>query len=132
MAREIKLQAWSKDHKFMGNVYSLDFETGLVKVEHCQKGTAHTLGISNVSLRQFTGLKDQNDKEIFEGDLVWETHTVPEERFVTVCPIEFVDGMFIINDENFGEQTPLHENVYGCEVVGNIYETPELADVLDE
>lgn len=110
MAREIKFRAW----------------TGERMIQDVPSNTV------DVKLMQFTGMKDMNDQDIYEGDLVRETHIVPEERFVTVCPIEFADGMFIINDENFGEQTPLHENVYGCEVVGNIYENPELMAIPDE
>lgn len=125
MTREIKYQAYNEIDKIMidwptlkaSPVFFMNIING--KVKHHR-------------LRQCTGMKDMNDKDIYEGDLVRETHIVPEERFVTVCPIEFVDGMFIINDENFGEQTPLHENVYGCEVVGNIYETPELNVAFDE
>lgn len=71
---------------------------------------------------QYTGLKDKNDVEIYEGDIC-------DFEFVTGncnCEIIFANGAFGIN-RNFGSFGPLSSFLLNCvSVVGNIYENPEL------
>ncbi|MCO4539992.1 hypothetical protein Si099_01818 [Streptococcus infantarius subsp. infantarius] len=77
-------------------------------------------------LMQFTGLKDKNGKEIFDGDIIKFTLTngfnyvVDEDGSVTYKLGAFyvVNGLaeYLISDINTNE----------IEVIGNIYETPEL------
>lgn len=81
---------------------------------------------------QFTGLRDNNGKLIYEGDII------------KVCPFEgcyhisepttfeilFEDGKFISKGVNNGA-TQLQLNHYSshCEVIGNIFDNPELLEV---
>lgn len=71
--------------------------------------------------QQFTGLRDKNGKEIYEGDiLAWG-----EDEIIT---IELKDGSFGFNDNSeykggFGLLDGV--NNYS-KVIGNIYENPEL------
>jgi|WetSurMetagenome_2_1015567.scaffolds.fasta_scaffold12557_9 uncharacterized phage protein (TIGR01671 family) len=87
---------------------------------------AHTVG-------QYTGLKDKNDKEIYEGDIIHACDAVGV--------VEFACGCFGINwDYNspgrhrmFGVWGQRHnlrrmddDIIYELEVIGNIYDNPEL------
>ena len=72
---------------------------------------------------QSTGLLDVNGKEIYEGDIV---HAYSEgARLIGV--IEYFDNAYCIKDKNC-IYNPLWINAEHYEVVGNIYENPELVE----
>lgn len=98
----------------------------LLRMEHAEVDPA-TVG-------QFTGLYDKNGKEIYEGDIVshpWKDpifgDLVETGKFVhsTIC---FNNGAFVVNYRLQGEYIYLQDFVrLKClEVVGNIYDNPEL------
>ena len=72
-------------------------------------------------LMQFTGLKDKNGKEIYEGDIVCGMRGV-----IGVC--EFYHGRFAIKYFEGIRLTFIYENKDDVEIIGNIYENPELLE----
>ena len=69
------------------------------------------------SVSQFTGLKDKNGKDIYEGDIMTENIIV-----------SFKDGGFIttyIDDKQGGSQLSYKRCLY-IEIIGNIHQNPEL------
>jgi hypothetical protein len=81
--------------------------------------------LPNTILMQYTGLKDKNGKEIYEGDIL--RFYLDGEEFHT-SPVSFHAEMsaFVLTE-------PVPEDMFvkecGYEVIGNIYESPELLKV---
>ncbi|WP_277657229.1 YopX family protein [Seleniivibrio woodruffii] len=75
---------------------------------------------------QFTGLHDKNGKEVYEGDIIANGDTKP-----AILQVKFLEGGFCCTAEGI---LPIDLNCFypsiGCrfEVIGNIYENPELKD----
>jgi len=71
---------------------------------------------------QYTGLKDQNEKEIFEGDII-DCGGDSEEY----CSVVLDNGCFMTKDPDDPDcLIPLYDYNEQCRVVGNIFENPEL------
>ena len=84
-------------------------------------------------VRQYTGLKDKNETEIYDGDYIrYSRRTINGSVFTHVCRVfQHESGTWRI--EGYHEDNPSYETkgtVYEvhkvCEVIGNIYENPEL------
>ena len=132
--REIKFRAWDKSHCKMYLVNSVNYTisgsiwyvvTGWTKNDNKEiKNCLH----DDLELMQFTGLRDKNGNEIYEGDVV--EYKFPDTPFdkgrITTGEISYLEdkaSFRLINDE-YGE-LPIHDDI-DIEVVGNIYENSEL------
>lgn len=83
---------------------------------------------NDIHLMQSTGLKDKNGKEIFEGDIVdykGREAVVKWHGSYASFIYRFVDGL----QERVSEWDPLFLACYHFEIIGNIYENPELLEV---
>ena len=117
--REIKFRAWDTERNIMAKVNHIginDYEVSM-EDEDCRCWNAPYSYVCK--LMQYTGLKDINGKEIYEGDIV---NYFKDELAV----IKWYKGGFIIESESHGES--FHDICAEIEVVGNMYENLELLE----
>lgn len=117
MTREIKFRAWDKEKKLMhkfnlsnaGDIFGLIHDGKTLRVMDLVFGSEP----KKMQIMQYTGLKDKNGKEIYEGDIIDCNYGEPK-----IVEYSCMYGFF----GNFPEG--LQEEMF--EVIGNIYENNDL------
>lgn len=116
--REIKFRTWEPDKKRM--TY-LENEYVSEALHYNERGT-HIL-------QQYTGVKDPNDKEIYEGDIV----SLYGREIARIQWARAYSGFQWCTVDKNGEPTDYYGglgtgmgDISVWEVIGNIYENPEL------
>lgn len=135
--RKIKFRAWSKVFKKMApenaefhfdgdyshlhfDVFDGNFNTDVWDFSECE-------------IMQYTGLKDKNGVEIYEGDIVRSTRYIGGHYLDTLSDlvyIEFNKYEWVIQPVKARLTMPnsLSDLESDCEVIGNIHENKELLD----
>jgi len=109
--RDIKFRALDLDAK--DKMYSWD-EIKNNLFEHIKH--------DRIAVMQYTGLKDKNGKEIYEGDLL---STFTQDDTKCILEIKFLNGAFIAYPTYYVvHRSP--DDWSTCEIIGNIYQNPEL------
>lgn len=117
--REIKFRCWDGRCMLYFDLQDIEASDSLSHGKEFQL---------NDTLMQFTGLKDKNGKEIYEGDIVGIYHcsnivSTQEVKWNNIrCAVSLEPSIYPV--ELLGDSIQLYENRY--EVIGNIYENPEL------
>lgn len=134
--REIKFRAWSKEHNEM---FSLSKPSKIGIIELNQHGEINTVGlfkylsgdyafvtlnVADVEISQYTGLKDKNGVEIYEGDII--THNNGTTSLFNHEEVRYWEGSFIAGSCTANNALVNFNASLYIEVIGNIYENPEL------
>jgi uncharacterized phage protein (TIGR01671 family) len=133
--REIKLRAWDK--------YRSEFVNPVAYVRLYNFNRDKNIAVAtpdgmNITLLQYTGLKDKNDVEIYEGDVILVTdigvggsaplrlrYEVYWLDSISGFALKSLDGGLTAKDKMAARQYFVSDIAKG-EVIGNIYENPEL------
>lgn len=124
--RDIKFRAWDKENKHMTyNIqemydgYCDDTDSGLYGYMSCFTSFLYD---ENFIVMQYTGLKDMNGKEIYEGDII-EYKTIYEwdKKLIKRAKIVFENGMF--------SPPGVIMDLSRSRIIGNIWEDSELLEV---
>ena len=125
-----RYRAWDKHRQKMFANDELIIWNGNVYANDSKKLTCNNLkgwSIDDEYLMQSTGLKDKNGKEIFEGDILdyrGRKALVRWHGSYASFIYRFVDELQKRNTE----WKPLYLAYMKCEIIGNIYENPELLE----
>ncbi|HAP3055229.1 TPA: hypothetical protein ITT00_002789 [Enterococcus faecalis] len=128
-----KFRAWDKRENTMRDVAVLHFTKGgkVNSIEYWKTPSElKSYHVRNLVLMQSTGLKDLNGVEIFEGDIVKVTvnNYGTGERFEQIDKVVYEDCRFCFNDGFYYSETIKYSGYENKEVIGNVYENPELLE----
>lgn len=115
-----RFRAWDSYDEQIVTVLTIDLENKIAYVEQ-ENGDRYDIHFDNLRFLQATGLSDKGNVEIFADDIGWDDH---QEVYGKVI---YDEGKFSYEWENVCND--LCEVNADIDIVGNIYENPELLEV---
>lgn len=126
--KEIKFRVWDKTFKMMlsPELVDIDFNEGKIEVttDTLRNDEVYTDEIKDFVLMQYTNLKDKNEKEIYEGDIL--KCKVDGGGEVTLYVKYDLGEYRVVKKGKWEDNLYDYLYFYDVEVVGNIYENEYL------
>lgn len=127
--------------KFRGKCISLKYEDESIYLKwiygdlhhvgneyfiYCDDGMWHE--VDKDTIGQYAGVKDKNEKEIYDGDIVEFYNDVDYIVHPGIAKVIFDLGAFQMENEKYGTDYLGNMDIddMGIRVIGNIYENPDL------
>lgn len=146
---ELKFRAWDKEERRMYSCLDIFHTQEGIWYEDNEKGCLEIVKIldsygnrKKLIEMQYIGLKDKNEKEIYEGDIVeWKTQEFSGKNYDVIRAIEYIGEVRYIapHYEIFpGTNFYCEYEDYALfdwnelEIIGNIYENPEFLEVVKD
>jgi len=125
MSRELKFRVWDILNKELiyhpNKQFSIRLNGEVVDGNGCMYDEIYPI-------QQYTGIKDKNDKEIYEGDII-KGHTSNDgQEVISIIEFSPARGWYIDSATAYFDEL-LYEggvNLNDSEVIGNVFETPKL------
>lgn len=136
-----RFRAWNKATKEMygaDDIIAINFEEKEICVQtiYFEQGLPDSRDLDyydfdDIVLMQSTGMRDKNDREIFEGDVLKATNLA---NWLEVVSFNENKAMFVSKETKRKiEETPLYDlfntDIFEVEIIGNIHTNPKLAEV---
>lgn len=124
-----KFRAWFKEEKKMYGVHELSFYHGnIISVALCNLKTLERpyfyFDIEDIELIQYTGHNDKNGVEIYKNDIVATTFN--DYKYIVIWDSEYSSYRLQNITFNWDILELTSHKLHAIEVIGNIYENPEL------
>lgn len=127
MSREIKFRIWDKSFKkFLEddyeskNVIDRDGNLFMYVLSETFRDLYFYKLLKNIEISEYTGIKDKNDVEIYEGDIVWNEW---DEEYQVVI---YDEGEYKLKGETSVQN--LWESLDYIDIRGNVYEDLEIIE----
>ncbi|PHH98455.1 YopX family protein [Fusobacterium polymorphum] len=127
--KELKIKAWLKKEKKMVSIIGIDFNYEYIRYtedDNLFNSDYKVAELKDIELLQFTGLKDNGGQELYEADVIKFNDGIDD--IYGLISYDDEDGTYRVSYENITEH--LSEREGDFEIVGNIFENPDLHEQL--
>ena len=133
-----KFMAWHINKQIMCEVIRIDFEQGIITLDLETDDDEYywmktDWSFSDVEIMQSTGCRDKNGIEIYEGDVI-------KDKYDKIWLVQWYVGAFVITNKipdsdgqtsTYSHFNNLSNHHFYFEVIGNMWENPELLEVVE-